>query len=181
MTFFGYVVGVNGVQKSPEYVEAAKTFPRPDSVKKLRSLLGLVHLTRKFIEKCSEISKSLNMWMASSDNIVLVWDEAMEESFEALKKLLTKDLQLWYPYYSEDALPLELTCDASGSGAEACLSQIQEGERKVVGYTSTTFNKADRNYSPIEQKWNRVPTTLKQRVYGHLLTLLLSMLWIHIP
>ena len=73
MTFFGYVVGVNGVQKSPEYVEAAKTFPRPDSVKKLRSLLGLVHSIRKFIENYSVISKSLNrcMWMASSDNIVL--------------------------------------------------------------------------------------------------------------
>ena len=101
--FLGHLVGRNGIQKDPEYVNAVQNFPKPENVKKLRSFLGLVNFQRKFIQNCSQICAPLNRWMGSSEKTKLVWDHEMEEAYKQLKDAMALDLQLWYPDYSAEA------------------------------------------------------------------------------
>ena len=152
VAFLGHVVGRDGVRKCSEYVESVVTFPRPETVKKLRSFLGLVNFQRKFIENCSVISRPLNAWMGKPDKTKILWSEDLVESFEKLKQAMARDVQLTYPDYSDDAEPLVLSSDASSFGAGACLTQNQSGDVRVIAYASTTFNSAQLNYSTIEQE-----------------------------
>ena len=150
--FLGHIVNRNGVRKCPEYVESVRSFPKPETVKQLRSFLGLVNFQRKFIPNCSLISKPLNSWLGKTDKLKIRWDTEMEDSFRQLKESMATEIELTYPNYAEDAEPLMLSSDASRFGAGACLTQEQNGETRVIAYASTTFNKAQINYSTIEQE-----------------------------
>ena len=76
----------------------------------------------------------------------------MEEAFQQLKELMKNDLLLSFPDYDPEADKLELHVDASGIGAGACLSQVQHGERRVIGYNSMTFSTAQRKYAVVERE-----------------------------
>ena len=75
-----------------------------------------------------------------------------DEGLEALKRAMEEDIELSYPDYSSDAEELEVSCDASYFGAGACLTQRQNGITRVIGYASTTFNRAQQNYSTVEKE-----------------------------
>lgn len=46
-----------------------------------------------------------------------------------------------------------LDTDASHEGMGAVLSQIQDGEEKVIAYASKTFNKAQQNYCTTKREY----------------------------
>ncbi|CAC5369319.1 unnamed protein product [Mytilus coruscus] len=71
------------------------------------------------------------------------WTEACNCSFEHLKKLLISAPILGYPINDGGFI---LDTDASNVGMGAVLSQIQDGEERVIGYFSKTFSKSERNY-----------------------------------
>ena len=150
--FLGHVVSSEGVRKSAEYTKSVVEFPRPQTVKQLRSFMGLVNFQRKFIANCSVISRPLNMLLKMNDKTRLDWTNEMQDSFQNLKTSMVEDIQLVYPDYSHEASSLEIATDASMSGAGASLSQVQDGQVRVIAYASTTFNPAQRNYSTIEQE-----------------------------
>lgn len=150
--FLGHVVGCDGVKKSPKYVKEVQQFPKPGTVKQLRSFLGLVNFQRKFIPQCSVICKPLSKLLGSSDKALILWSDEMNQSFEELKTCMAKDIILIYPDYSATAHKMELSTDASRYGSGACLTQLQGDSVRVIGYASMTFSKAQVNYSTIEQE-----------------------------
>jgi hypothetical protein len=72
-----------------------------------------------------------------------VWSAQHEESFQKLKWCLTHSPILCFPtnqgYYVLDT-------DASYGSIGAVLSQVQEGEEKVIAYASHKLSKSERNY-----------------------------------
>ena len=72
-----------------------------------------------------------------------VWTEACEEAFEDLKRALTGPEVMAFP--TEDG-ELNLDTDASDIGIGGVLSQVQEGEERVLSYGSRTLSKSERNY-----------------------------------
>ena len=107
------------------------------------------------------ISRPLTAWMGASDKTKLVWNDAMNDSFHKLKKAMAEDVNLTYPDYDPAAARLELSTDACQYGAGACLTQLQWGERWVIAYASTTFNKAQCNYCTIEQELAAIQWAVK--------------------
>ena len=152
VTFLGHLVGVDGIRKSEDYVKDVLEFPKPVTVKQLRSFLGLINFQRKFVPQCSVICKPLTKLMGASDRTKIIWSSDMTEAFDKLKELIADDVRLSYPDYSPAAPLMELSTDASKYGAGACLTQLQSGEIRVIAYSSTTFNKAQCNYSVIAQE-----------------------------
>ena len=150
--FLGHIVSSEGVRKSADYTKSVVDFPRPETIKKLRSFMGLVNFQRKFISNCSVISRPLNALLKLPDKTKLEWTGEMQEAFKKLKIAMVEDIQLIYPDYASGASPLEVATDASMCGAGASLSQVQDGQIRVIAYASTTFNPAQRNYSTIEQE-----------------------------
>ena len=63
-----------------------------------------------------------------------------------------------------------MTCDASGGGAGAVLTQQQGAEEKVIAYAGTSFNEAQQKYSPTDRELAAIRFAVnhfKHYLYGH--------------
>ena len=172
--YLGHIIGREGIEKSPEYVDRIVNFPKPKTVKEMRSFLGLVNFQRKFVPRCSDIMKPLSILTGGKNTRKIKWNEEREQAFEELKLALQEEVRLSYPEYAETAQPLELFVDASGTGAGAVLTQIQDGVLKTIAYDSMAFNDAQRKYSTIERELTAIRwgvKTFKAFLYGQRFTL----------
>ena len=68
-------------------------FPRPRTVKELKSFLGLIEFQRKFIEGCSGLSKPLTCLTGAKGRVVLKWTDSMINAFERLKEKVVEDIE----------------------------------------------------------------------------------------
>ena len=60
LEYLGHVVSGNGVEPAPEKLHAIQEWPLPQSVKALRSFLGLVGFYRRFIKGYAKIAAPLS-------------------------------------------------------------------------------------------------------------------------
>ena len=150
--FLGHVVSSSGVSKTEEFVKKVANFPQPETVQQLREFLGLVNFQRKFLQHCSEVQQPLSALTGGSKNKKLDWTNKMIEAFEELKRLMKEDIELAFPDYSDGAEKLELWVDASQMGAGACLTQVQDGDLRIIAFASVTFDAAQRNYSILDKE-----------------------------
>ena len=150
--FLGHLVSKDGVRKHRKYIDKVKNFPKPENTKQLRQFLGLINWQRKFAPRCAEIGKPLFALTGGNRNQKLKWTTEMNNSFENLKKLLSREIELAFPDYSDGASPLEVYVDASATGAGACLCQQQQGHLKIILYDSYYFSDCQRQYSTIERE-----------------------------
>ena len=113
----------------------------------MKSFLGLAGYYRKFIKNFAKIARPLNYLF--KDNIEFKWGQEQNEAFETLKTILTSKPLLQYPNFEKEFI---LTTDASKEAVGAILSQGPIGSDKPIAYASRTLNKAEQNYSTIEQE-----------------------------
>ena len=111
---------------------------------------------RRFIPNFSKISKPLTNLLRK--NVPLVWDQKTEESFVALKEILTETL-LPYPDFTKTFV---LTTDASSESLGAILSQGPIGQDLPIAYASRTLDKAEINYSTTEKELRAIVWACKQ-------------------
>ena len=104
----------------------------------------------------SGIMKPLTEWTGKKKGTIVKLTERINEAFEKLKDLAVIDVEQAYPDYRKSAKPLEMCKDASGYCMGGCLMQEQElnGEivKRVIGYISKAFNRAERKYYTIERE-----------------------------
>ena len=81
--------------------------------------------------------------MARIEGQSFEWTKACEESFQQLKDALVSAPVLAYPRTTE---PFLLDTDASNVSVRAVLSQVHDGEEKVVAYYSHALSRPERNY-----------------------------------
>ena len=130
-----------GVATDPKKVEAVKNWPTPSCVRDVRSFLGLASYYRKFIRGFAEIASPLHALTEKSK--VFEWTESCKQAFDELKGRLRAAPVLSYPMPEGDFI---LDTDASGDGIGAVLSQVQDGDEKVLAYASRKLSKPERNY-----------------------------------
>ena len=140
--FLGHVVNEHGVSTDPDKVKAVREWPTPKCQSEVRTFLGFVGYYRKFCPDYATVAKPLNR-IASKSQKDFVWGTEEEDSFQCLRQFILESPVLAYPDYSKEFL---LDTDASLDGAGAVLSQIQDGEERVIAYFSKTFSPAERNY-----------------------------------
>ena len=166
--YLGHVVSAEGVMTDPDKIEAVKNWERPGTVTGIRSFLGLASYYRRFIEGFSNIARPLHQ--LTEKNIHSVWAEECEQSFVELKEKLISAPILPYPLPEGDYI---LDTDASGYALGAVLSQVQDGQEKVIGYASRSLNKAEKNYCVTRRELLAVVFALrhfKPYVYGRAVT-----------
>ena len=152
VNFLGHVINCDGIRKSPEYVEKVKNITRPVTVSQLRKFLGLINFQRKFISRCSELSKPLSEITGGPKRKVIKWTPEQCRAFEMLKDEVCRDVLLAYPDYDSSAEKLELYVDASGTGAGATLMQKQGGKHRTIAYASMSFSTTQISYSATERE-----------------------------
>ena len=139
--FLGHVVSSEGVATDPDKIAAVQNWAQPTSVTEVRSFLGLASYYRRFVPNFAEIARPLVQLTEKSTQFL--WGEAQESAFQKLKTSLTQSPVLVYPCEGGDFI---LDTDASNFGIGAVLSQIQEGEEKVLAYASRALTKQERRY-----------------------------------
>ena len=138
VTFLGHIVSSDGVSTDPAKVAAVLDWPTPMTPKHVRAFLGLCSYYRRFVKGFADIAKPL--YKLTEKGSQFVWSEACESASKLLKAKLTSTPVLAYPT-SED--PFILDTNAS---VGAVLSQVRDGQEKVVAYYNRSSTKQERNY-----------------------------------
>ena len=145
--FLGHLVSACGIEPLPETCQSVWEFPRPSTLRDVRSFLGLTSYYRRFIPQYSKKSKPLTN--LTRKDVPFKWDDACEVAFTTLKDALTSPPVLAYPRYQD---PYILTVDSSGDSCGMVLSQIQDGMERVISYGAKKYSPAERNYGITEKE-----------------------------
>ena len=85
--FAGHIISDEGIQLDEEKYTAISKFPRPKSVKDLRSFLGLAQQLALFIPDLAHMTSTLRPLLKK--DIAWTWTDDHEKSFKEVKTLLT--------------------------------------------------------------------------------------------
>lgn len=133
----------------PSRIQPILNYKKPENVKQLRRLVGLLTWYRRFIHNAAERMKPLTDLIEKDNHTKIKWDQAAEDAFEDLKQCLILAPILVPADYS---LPFKTYTDASLVAGAAILTQVQDGEERVVAYHSVKFSRTQQNYSATERE-----------------------------
>jgi hypothetical protein len=140
VNFLGFHISQRGVQSDAGKTAAIANWPRPANVKQLRSFCATINYYRRHVHQFSIIAAPLYELLKKRTRFV--WTADHERVFSTLKMRLTTSpiLTIFDP-----TRPTVVDCDASGSGLGAILSQIVDGQERVVAYASRTLNDCEKS------------------------------------
>ena len=127
VTYLGHVISGKGIAVNPERVQAVLDWTPPETVKQVRSFLGLASYCPRFVENFSKVAKPLTELLKKDKKFE--WTPQCEFSFQKLKRRLTSAPVLVPPDFSKDFV---IYCDASRQGLGCILMQ----DRHVIAYAS---------------------------------------------
>jgi len=157
VAFLGHTISESGVAMQEEKIEAVKKWPVPKNLHDVRSFIGLCSYYRRFIAGFADIAAPLHA-LAGKD-VKFQWKIEHQLAFEQLKLKLTSAPVLAMP--SNDGHYI-LDTDASDIGLGAVLSQVQDGEERVIAFASRTLQKPEKNYETTRKELLAVTYGLKQ-------------------
>ena len=146
--YLGHEISKDGIAVPPEYTKVVQEWPEPKTVKEVRTFLGKVSYYRRFIPKFSEIAAPLTDLTKKQEDDTLEFDARTKEAFNYLKAKLLESPILAYPRFDSKEpfiLDTDWSCDPGAIGG--VLSQVQDGQERVIAYGAKKLNEAEKNYS----------------------------------
>ena len=141
LKFLGHIVSESGVSTDPKKLEAVINWPTPTNVSEVRRFLGLCSYYRRFVPNFADTAHPLHQ--CTEHTQVFDWNPDAQLAFANLKRALVEAPILGYPDPDGHFI---LDTDASAYGIGAVLSQIQNGEERVVAYFSRALSRPERQY-----------------------------------
>ena len=155
--FLGHIVSSEGARPNPKLVEAVCQWSPPQDRRGVQQFLGLCNYYRRFVPNFSAIASPLTE--LTSKSVMFRWTEAANLAFLTLKTALTTAPVLSFPLPSGEYL---LDTDASDLAVGGDLSQVRDGEEKVIAYSSKKLNKQQRRYCVTRRELLAVVTFLRE-------------------
>ena len=125
----------------PEKITAVQNWRIPGNVKEVPEFLGFAGYYRRFISQFATIAAPLTE--LTKQSVLFAWTHRHQLAFDSLRELLTSAPVLAFP---RGDLEYVVDCDASDYGVGGVLSQVQEGDEKVIAYYSHAFWSSQRKY-----------------------------------
>ena len=139
--YLGHVVTPDGVATDPDKIASIKNWKIPGCKKELQTFLGFCNYYRRFIKEYAVISEPLSSMLRKDKKFV--WTEDNRKCFYELREKLMNPPILALPINDGKYI---LDTDASHNAIGAVLSQIQNGEERVLYYASKTLSKSQKQY-----------------------------------
>ena len=157
--YLGHVVSDKGICPDPAKTDVVANYPIPKNAREVKQFMGLCNYYRRFVKGYSEIAAPLFKLLSKENDKCFTWTSSCQAAFEDLKSRLVAPPILAYPNFQ---LQFLLYTDASDSAIGAVLSQMQEGQERVIAYWSRKLQKTERNYSTTEQEALAVVSAIKE-------------------
>ena len=142
LEYFGHHVSGSGICPTEDRVRAVIEARTPRTVSEVRSFLGLVNFSARFIPNLATIAEPLRKLTRNSQRFS--WGQEQDRAFETLKTKLSNVGKL---AHFQQGAPTEIVVDASPVGLGAMLVQDQDNEKHVVCYASRSLSQVERRYS----------------------------------
>jgi hypothetical protein len=139
--FLGHIVSAGVIGPHPQKIDAVAEWPPCENLRDLRAFLGLCGYYRKFVPGFSEVAAPL--YALTKKGCRFKWSRECQDAFDEMKRRLTTAPVLCMPT-EED--PYILNTDASDFAVGAVLSQLVNGEERVVAYASKRLCRTEVNY-----------------------------------
>ena len=149
--FLGYLVSAEGTQPLPDKVQAIRSYPRPQTAKKLRQFLGMLNFYRRFISKATQLQAPLNDLLQGNikGKTPVNWNPEAQVAFEHCKEGLAQAALLAHP---EPDATLALVCDASDFTVGAALHQQINGGWEPLGFFSKKLSSTEKKYGAYDRE-----------------------------
>lgn len=139
----GFWIQVGGMKPNVTKIWNMLEWRRPDSRKKVQSLLGILNFFRRFIPNATSL-----LWpiMKIRDK-TFRWEdqEGAEDAYQKAYQLLVKRGP--FLAFPTPGVKIELATDASQFAIGAILFQSVEGERRYLSFNSRVLSEAEQKYS----------------------------------
>lgn len=146
--FMAMTLSKYGIQPAGEKISELQAFKEPESVKEVRSFLGLANHLEKFMPQLADKAEPLRQLTRKGQEFV--WDSEQQQAFQAVKNSISEGCTL---AFFDKRLPTELVVDASPVGVGAILQQRHpDGRIRPVAYASRTLSDVERRYSQTERE-----------------------------
>ena len=86
LEFMGYLLPTRGIGPTESKVEAVVNAKEPESVAEVRSFMGLVNFSAKFISNLATVSEPLRQ--LTRKGVTFQWGEKQQEAFKTLEETL---------------------------------------------------------------------------------------------
>ena len=139
--YLGHELSKHGVTPSDAHVHAIKTFPRPSTVKQVRSFVGVVCFFSQFIPNKGKLLAPL--LALTRKQAKWAWTQKCEYSFTELKRVIsTKPLLTFADPKKEYFLFTDASCLSIG----AAIFQVDDatGKFRPISYSGRSLTKAER-------------------------------------
>ena len=153
--YLGYIITQQGVKPDPKKVQGIMDIKRPQTVKEVKSLIGLVQYYRDMWQRRSHILSPLTDVSNGKKNQKIQWNNELENAFNEMKRMVSEETFLNYPDWSKK---FTVHTDASDKQLGAVISQ----DNKPIAFFSRRLSKAQRNYTTTEKELLSIVECLKQ-------------------
>uniref|UniRef100_A0A9J7X3J8 Reverse transcriptase RNase H-like domain-containing protein n=1 Tax=Cyprinus carpio carpio TaxID=630221 RepID=A0A9J7X3J8_CYPCA len=147
LNFMGILLTQKGIGPTEERVRAVAEAREPQNASEVRSFLGLVSYSSRFIPQFATLAEPLRRLTRKDSEFV--FGPEQKNAFNDLKKELARAGTL--AYFDKDA-PTQVFADASPVGLGAVLTQHQKGQMVTVCYISRSLSDCERRYSQTERE-----------------------------
>ncbi|XP_020600787.1 uncharacterized protein K02A2.6-like [Orbicella faveolata] len=148
LTLMGHLLSNQGIGPTESRVEAVIDAREPQNAEGVRSFLGLVNFSARFIPNLASIAEPLHR--LTRKQTPFVWGTEQQCAFDAPKDSLANAETL--AYFDSNAEETKLITDASPVGLGAVLTQVPGGCERVVAYASRSLTDVECRYSQTENE-----------------------------
>ena len=129
--FLGQLISKEGLRIDPNRKDAILKLQAPKTVKQLQNALNY---NRSYIKDFGKIS--IPLYKLLQKKARFNWDEACQQAFEDLKTAITEAQTMAIPQFDDPHNSYVLVIDSSKKAHGAVLTQLINGERRVISYFS---------------------------------------------
>ena len=141
VTFLGHVVSANGIAMDANKLAVMRDWPTPQCLREVRAFVGLCAYYRRYVKDFSVLARPLHL--LTHHGVRFVWTPECQEAFDTLKEKLTSAPIIALPREEGE---FRLDTDASNWAIGAVLSQVQDGEERVIAYGSRMLSSTEARY-----------------------------------
>ena len=139
--YLGHHITREGVSPLHSKVSAITHWKVPEDLGELRSFLGLACYYRRFVDDYSGIASPLTELLRK--DVKYEWNSVRQKAFDDLRTALITAPILAFP---KPGCKFMLDTDASDKALGGVLSQIQDGEERVIAFYSKTLDRTQQRY-----------------------------------